>query len=154
MKGTLIKAATIAAIGSLSFAPVSNATSGEFAAVNDAAEAETETLAATDCGASRIAIAPPFGAWGETSYGPCMVFGHPGLRVVYRFNSLSDASPINLAAKVFHHETNAIVWPNFGGSTNATSPIWYWGNNASHREVRARSINVVGATVNWWSINV
>ena len=67
----------------------------------------------------------------------------------YSFTSFSDASPINMAAKVFHHETNAKVWPNFGGSTAAVSPAWYWGNNADHKEVRVRTFNLVGTQVGW-----
>ncbi len=97
--------------------------------------------------------APPGGAWGPVSQSTDFIFGAEGTTVSYSYTSQSDASPINATGKHYANQygqdPGPAQWSAFGAGTTGQSGPMPWGNSAAYPEMRFRSINVVGAMVNW-----
>ncbi|RJQ76762.1 hypothetical protein D5S17_17015 [Pseudonocardiaceae bacterium YIM PH 21723] len=112
-----------------------------------------EFTAPASAAAGGTGYAPPGGGWGPVSRSNTAIFGSPGWTVVYAYTSQSGASPIHASAKHFTNKTGTnpgpAKWSEFGFGTSGRSGQLVWGNAAANPEIKFKSLNVLGAIVDW-----
>ncbi|RJQ76757.1 hypothetical protein D5S17_16990 [Pseudonocardiaceae bacterium YIM PH 21723] len=119
------------------------------AAENSAPEFAPPAIA----GGGGSGYAPPGGGWGPVSQSNTSIFGSPGWTVGYSYTSRSDASPIHASAKHYTNKDGTNPgpekWSEFGAGTRGQSGPLAWGNALATPAIKFKSINVLGAIVDW-----